>query len=355
MKIVHVVYSLEVGGAEVLVSQLCRLQRAQGHQVWIFSYAHLGVIGEALLAEGFDIYVPGVAPALTTMRRYYKRLRGIRPDVVHCHNVAPTTQAVIPARLVGVPMILSTRHRLELHPYDWSSEAQYNLMGWLCNRITGICQVTIDNIKKGPFCCMRKLVLVYNGTLPVERVDVSALPKRGFTLVFVGRLAPEKMLETLIEAVARVGDKIPGLSFWIVGDGRSRPTLEALVHNLGVQDAVIFWGQQTITAPFFSAADAFVMSSISEGLPMSLLQSMSLGIPAILTDVDGMGEILRLTGGGLLVPVKDVEAMAEAIERLAGDAELYAELSAKALQAYQERFTLEVMAEGYARLYTGQS
>jgi glycosyltransferase involved in cell wall biosynthesis len=68
-----------------------------------------------------------------------------------------------------------------------------------------------------------------------------------------------------------------------------------------------------------------------------------------------MGEILRLTGGGLLVPVKDVEAMAEAIERLAGDAELYAELSAKALQAYQERFTLEVMAEGYARLYTGQS
>jgi glycosyltransferase involved in cell wall biosynthesis len=53
--------------------------------------------------------------------------------------------------------------------------------------------------------------------------------------------------------------------------------------------------------------------------------------------------------------VKDVEAMAEAIERLAGDAELYAKLSAKALQAYQERFTLEVMAEGYARLYAGQS
>ena len=84
---------------------------------------------------------------------------------------------------------------------------------------------------------------------------------------------------------------------------------------------------------------------------MSLLQSMSLGTPAVLTDVDGMGEILRLTGGGLLVPVGDAAAFAAALRRLAGDRALHEELSAKALGAYRTEFTLETMAAGYMKLY----
>jgi glycosyltransferase involved in cell wall biosynthesis len=94
------------------------------------------------------------------------------------------------------------------------------------------------------------------------------------------------------------------------------------------------------------------MSSISEGLPISLLQSMSLGTPAVLTDVDGMGEVLRLTGGGLLVPPNDPEALAAAILRLAQDPQLRAELAQRALAAYQTHFTLERMAEAYMTLYT---
>ena len=87
---------------------------------------------------------------------------------------------------------------------------------------------------------------------------------------------------------------------------------------------------------------------------MSLLQSMSLGTPAILTDVDGMGEVLRLTQSGLLVPVGDAAAFAEAIVRLAGDDALRAELSRRALEAYRTRFTIEKMAEGYMELYRGR-
>jgi glycosyltransferase involved in cell wall biosynthesis len=351
MKIVHVVYSLEVGGAEVLVSQLCRLQRAEGHEVFIFAYSQLGVIGEALEADGFSLYVPGEAKPWVTMYRYFKRFQAIRPDVVHCHNVAPTTQGVIPARLAGVPCVISTRHRLELHPYNYWAEAQFNLMGWFCNWVTGICEVTCDNVRRGPLARKSKIVLVYNGTSPVRRVETNELGKRGFTIVFVGRLAPEKSLGTLIRAVSIARQQLPELVFWIVGDGRSRKDLEALVAELGVGEHVRFWGQRTDTPQFFSAADAFVMSSISEGLPMSLLESMSLGTPAILTDVDGMGEILRLTGGGILVPVGDAEAMAQAIVRLAGDRALYQEISAKALAGYETQFTLQCMADGYMQRY----
>jgi glycosyltransferase involved in cell wall biosynthesis len=93
------------------------------------------------------------------------------------------------------------------------------------------------------------------------------------------------------------------------------------------------------------------MSSISEGLPMSLLQAMSLGTPSVLTDVDGMGEVLRLTGAGLLVPVGDAEAMGTAIIRVATDAALRTELSERAFAGYEEHFTLERMASGYMERY----
>lgn len=84
---------------------------------------------------------------------------------------------------------------------------------------------------------------------------------------------------------------------------------------------------------------------------MSLLQSMSLGTPAILTDVDGMGEVLRLTQSGLLVPVGDPAAFSDAIVRLATNPALQAELSQRATEAYNTRFTLETMNEGYLALY----
>jgi glycosyltransferase involved in cell wall biosynthesis len=93
------------------------------------------------------------------------------------------------------------------------------------------------------------------------------------------------------------------------------------------------------------------MSSVSEGLPMSLLQAMSIGIPAIVTDVGGMAEVVRLSGGGLLAPVGDSAAMAEAIVTMAGDPDLRAELSRRAREAYWAEFTLERMEAAYMEIY----
>ena len=88
---------------------------------------------------------------------------------------------------------------------------------------------------------------------------------------------------------------------------------------------------------------------------MSLLQSMSLGTPSVLTDVDGMGEVLRLTGAGLLVPVGDADAMAAAIVRVAEDADLRTQLSERSIHAYRDHFTLERMAAGYMARYGDHS
>jgi glycosyltransferase involved in cell wall biosynthesis len=137
----------------------------------------------------------------------------------------------------------------------------------------------------------------------------------------------------------------------VVGDGPARPELERLTRSLGVADRISFFGQQLDTQRFFCSADALVMSSTSEGLPMSLLQAMSIGLPAVLTDVGGMREVLRLSGGGLLTPVGDAEAMADAITKLATEPGLREEFRRRALEAYRAEFTLEQMDAAYMRLY----
>lgn len=351
MKIVHAIYSLEMGGAEVLVGQLARIQRAEGHEVSVCCYTKVGVIGESLRADGFEVWVPGEAHPLKTMWRYFQRFRKIRPDAVHCHNPAATLHAAVGARMAGVRSIVATRHRLEPLPYNMSVELKFSLVSRFCDWITGISEITCVNARNAPLARRKKIVLVYNGTAPVERVSTEALGKTGFTAVFIGRLAPEKDLGTAIRAIGLAVQQMPELRLWIVGDGAVRPALEALAAELGLAEQVKFWGQRMDTAQFFSAADAFVMSSITEGLPMSLLQAMSLGIPAVLTDVDGGAEVVRMAGCGLLTPVGDAEAMGVAILRMASDDNLRAEFSLKARAAYEERFTLEQMNAGYMNLY----
>jgi glycosyltransferase involved in cell wall biosynthesis len=120
---------------------------------------------------------------------------------------------------------------------------------------------------------------------------------------------------------------------------------------LGITAQVTFWGQQLDVEPFFSAADAFIMSSRSEGLPMSLLQAFSLGLPAIVTDVGGMAEVVRLANAGFTVPATDTAEMAEAILRMAGSDADRQQFSQNAEAAFHARFTLRTMVDAYMGLY----
>jgi len=356
MKIVHVVYSLEMGGAEVLVAQLARIQRANGHDVSLCAYSKLGPLGEALSAEGFSIYIPGEAHPARTMLRYLRHFRSMRPDVVHCHNPAPTLQAALPARLAGAKCVLATRHSLVAPPYDRNAEIKFNLIARFCNWVVGICDVTCENLRGTPLAQRSKITRVYNGTSPIEPIppesQSAADPSTThFTLLFVGRLATIKELATLLRATALAAQTLPNLRVWLVGDGPARASLEALATELNLIARVRFFGQRLDTAAFFSAADCFVMSSVSEGLPMSLLQAMSIGLPAITTDVGGMAEVLRLSQSGFLVPVGDAPAYAQAILKLATDPALRQQLSINALTAYHHHFTLEPMDAAYMALY----
>jgi glycosyltransferase involved in cell wall biosynthesis len=352
MKIAHVVDSMDVGGAETVVAQMCRLQREQGHDPCVYTISTLGLLGEQLRQEGFAVETHVGRDFIDSMRNFLRIFKASRPDVVHIHNPTPTVYAAVPARLAGVPCIVSTRHSLVAPPHRVVAEIKYAVAARFCDWIVGICEATTSNIKGMHSIPARKIVRVYNGAVALRLVARSEQPaKNGFTLVFVGRLEPVKNHVLLLNAFREAVAAMPELRLWMVGDGSERSMLERLAAELDIAGKVTFWGQQLDVAPYFSAADTFIMSSKSEGLPISLLQAFSLGLPAIVNDVGGMAEVVRLAHAGIAAPAGDSAGMAQAILELAKSDALREQYSGNAHEAFRSRFSLQTMVDEYMKLY----
>ncbi|HLZ50684.1 MAG TPA: glycosyltransferase [Candidatus Acidoferrum sp.] len=350
LNIAHVGDSMEMGGAEKLMATLCRLQRDRGHTASVHCLYSLGVLGVELQAEGFDVTLHYPSSFLHLVRSLYGSFRRSRPDVVHCHNATAAIIAVVPARLAGVKTVIATRHGLVKPPYQIRRELKFALASRWCDWIVGVCESTQTNLLAVPFAARDKIIHIYNGAEPAD-IRAVPQPKKGFTLLHVGRLAPLKDHATLLQAVARTRALHPDVRLWIVGGGPLEPSLQRLTFDLGLKGCVTFFGEQADVSPFMLAADLFVSSSITEGLPVSLLEAMSVGLPAVLTDVGGMGEIARLSGAVTLVPPSDPQVMAAALcDAIVRRKEL-PRLGQLASHCYERYFKPERMLDDYMNLY----
>lgn len=151
---------------------------------------------------------------------------------------------------------------------------------------------------------------------PLRSQDRAALRRSlglpsGWLVVFSGRLAPEKGLDVLLQAWPSVVARKPGAQLLLLGAGELLDPLFALAESLGVASSVHFAGQCQDAAPILQAADAFVLPSHTEGMPMSLLEAMSCGLPVVASAVGGMCELVTDGVNGALVPPGNCEALAE--------------------------------------------
>jgi glycosyltransferase involved in cell wall biosynthesis len=138
----------------------------------------------------------------------------------------------------------------------------------------------------------------------------------------------------------------------VVGDGPLELNLRKLSDELGLQECVTFFGEQPEISPFMRAADLFVISSVTEGLPIALLEAMSAGLPAVVTNVGGMSEVARLSGAVTLVPSSDPNGMAGALcDAVTRRAEL-PKIGQLASFCYERHFRPERMLDEYMTLYT---
>jgi glycosyltransferase involved in cell wall biosynthesis len=357
MRIVHVVDSLEVGGAETIVVQLCRAQAQAGHAPSVSCLYARGPLEAEL--NGIPVHLHGPAPIFILVLRLWRHFRALRPDVVHCHNATATIAAARAAKRVRA-RVISTRHGLVPSPMNRSRK--FWPAAGCCNRVVAVCNAARENLIAGAPTSQRgKIVTVYNGVADInaERsVETGLAPPLSasdgkFVLVTVGRLNPIKAQSVMLEAVAVARKRAPELRLWLVGDGPERSRLEALAARLELGDAVKFWGEQREVGTYLRAADLFVLSSDSEGLPMSLLEAMAAGRACVTTDVGGMTEVVRGAGCGELVPARDPQALAAAMVRLAQSPKKLQVYEQAARSAWEQRFTLARMAADYERLYSG--
>ena len=350
LRIAHVGDSMEMGGAEKLTATLCRLQRDRGHTPSVHCLFRLGVLGEDLRSEGFEVTLHPPCSFFLLMRSLYRAFRRFAPDVVHCHNATAAIFAALPARLAGVKTVIVTRHGLVKPPYQLRRELKFAIASHWCDWIVGVCEGTRTNLRAAPFAARDKIIHIYNGAWPANDRAVPR-PKKGFTLLYVGRLAPLKDHATLLRAMALTRSHHPEVQLWIVGDGPREMSLRKLTDELGLNECVTFFGEQADVSPFMLAADLFVSSSVTEGLPVSLLEAMSVGLPALVTDVGGMGEIARLSGAVTLVPSSDPEGMAGALCDAVVRRQELPKMGRLASFCYEQYFRPERMSDDYMSLY----
>lgn len=353
MKIIHVVDSMEMGGMEKLVALLCRRQREQGHVASVQCLYRVGILGEELCADGFE-----VACCKTETERRSRHLHWAlaqhRPDVVHCHNATATILGAFPARRAGAQSVIATRHGVVDPPYALRRELKFSFASRWCDWIVAVCERARDNLQAAPFAARHKVVRIYNGASLSPQNSAWQPTNSGFTFVHVGRLSAAKDQATLLLAFALALLHIADLKLWIVGEGPLRPQLERMVGELGITGHVHFFGEQPSVAPFLAAADAFVLSSVTEGLPVSLIEAMAAGLPAVVTNVGGIQEVARLTEAVIAVPPHNSLALASALEKMHRSAMTNPELRVLARECHERYFTVERMANRYMSLYTSK-
>jgi glycosyltransferase involved in cell wall biosynthesis len=170
-------------------------------------------------------------------------------------------------------------------------------------------------------------------------------------LVCIGRLVEEKGHIDLLHAMPSVLERLPQTRLALVGIGPLDGALKQVCIDLRIDASVDFLGMQESIHPWLAAAELFVMPSRSEGLPLALLEAMSLGCPIVATQVGGIPEALQGGACGLLVPPNDPNALAQAIIDLLLDPEKRRLLGTAAQQRFQVVYSLNEMCAAYERLF----
>jgi glycosyltransferase involved in cell wall biosynthesis len=197
-----------------------------------------------------------------------------------------------------------------------------------------------------------RMSTVHNG-IPTEVDEPTTLPFDPPTLLFLGRIEPQKRLDVALRAFATVAASDPDVRLRIAGTGTQAAEMAELATSLGIDSRVEFLGLVDPSAvnALLDETTIFLMSSDYEGLPIALLEAARKGRPTVATDVGGTREIVIDGQSGLLVPSEDPDALAGAIRTLLSDRDRAEEMGAAAQRHFHGGFALDACASTYERLY----
>ena len=346
----HLSLTLRTGGLERLLVQFARHHDRDRFNPVFVALRDVGAPAEEIRGQGGHVYVLGEPRGKWhELRRVTRLLSDLGPAVVHTHNLYPFFYGSIAARFARVPAVIHTRHGVAL-----GEGSSGRILFWSASRLTDrVVSVSEDTARRSAregHLRAGQGLMIWNG------VDTDEFPYRGPAnasnhLITISRLEPVKDLPTLLRAVAIARRSIPDLHLDVVGEGTQRGNLETLAHSLGLDGSVAFLGERRDTAALLTTAAVFVSSSASEGVSLTLLEAMAVGLPVVATAVGGNPEVVADGRTGELVPAADPEALAAALVRVCGHRERAARMGREGRARVERHFDVRLAIRAYEDLY----
>jgi len=347
-----VVPSLALGGAERVVARMANHWAARGDAVTVITLS-------APVTDTYPLDPPVTRVALDLMRdsrgsigaffnnwvrvrRLREAIRQSQPDTVISFTDRMNVVMLLACRSLSADTVVSER-------IDPSQQPLGRMWSWLRRRVYPRARALVvqtESVRQQmePLMCGRTIYVISNavdaptGDWPARELRQST---GSLQLAAMGRLAPQKGFDLLIDAFARAAEDKPNWSLSILGEGPERRRLDEQIHERGLEGRVRLCGWVSDPTAVLRNCDAFVLSSRFEGFPNALLEAMALGLPSIALDCpSGPAEIIRNEVDGLLVPTGDVSALTAAIRRLLSDDQLRVRLGAEAVRVV-DRFSNE--------------
>jgi glycosyltransferase involved in cell wall biosynthesis len=360
----HVIHALGVGGAEVLVDQMLRLLNDEFRCV-VAVLDEIGEIGERLQCDGFTIEHlhrnPGIDHGCARRLKDFADREGA--EILHAHQYTPFFQAMLSRGLFGRRPVVFTEHGRHFPDLPGRKRSIVNrLMLRNGDRLIGCGNAVRQALIANEGLPESRVEVIYNG-VDLDTHGQASLGARAtirsefgyaeddFVVILVARLHPLKDHQTALRAIDMARRRISGLRLLLVGDGDQRTAIEQTIRELKLEETVTLAGTRTDVTDLLSAADAFLMSSISEGIPLTVIEAMAARIPVVATAVGGLPELIEHGVSGFLAPSGRSDLLAAAVVDLQRDADLRERIASVAAQRAAESFSLKGMLDAYRNVY----
>lgn len=351
-----------IGGAERQALVTARFLKLRGWRVTVAVLTGSGSqTAPSLIEDGIGFFSLHMRKGVLDPRGWLALRRWLRenhPDVVHAHLPHATWMARGSRILTAVPLQLDTLHTSVIR--SGLQKLAYRLTSGIPDCVTAVSRGVANSYVKAGLIASDRLFVIPNGIdtahwSPDPAARASRRAQLGlrdeFLWTLTGRLEAVKDHATLLKAFASLG---PSPHLALVGDGSLAEPIKGACRQLGIDSRVHFLGFMDDPRPSLQAADAFVLTSRWEGLPMALLEASSCGLPSVVSDVPGNNEIITHGLNGILVPPADPDALAAGMNRLmAMDSGERAEMGQRARQSIMERYSLDRVMDQWLSLYTG--
>lgn len=351
-KLLHIISSLQRGGAETLLVMLIKQLTSYEHHV---CYFHDGPLRASLEEAAVPVtHIKGFLAPYDPLGFYrlYKSVQRIKPDLIHTSLWAANMMGPYVAAFWSIPVI-SSFHALCEH----EGRLRTFIARWCARKpacCIAVCQGVARSITAAGRAHKGEIAVISNG------IDTYALTQRArrpiamhkdtvFTFGTVGRFVPVKKYDVLLESFSQLVKKHQNIRLILVGSGPQEAALRNQAKVLGIEHNVLFVVNEE-AAPYYQLFDCFVQPSLYEGLSLALLESMALGIPVVATSPDGFHEVIMHGYNGLLVQPNDVEGLTAVLATMLSDASMRYALKIAGKSTVEERFTLRKAALSYERV-----